>query len=225
MVEPAKNGTNRNTEVTPEPFLPETTTPGGTPLCQRLLAALISEEENDKPTCSGNDDFKFDVYESTFEFRIDAESEDFGHASLRNLELNGRDAFSVYGKYSTPRSVNRRMSKPDSEIATGLDHSYNGLLSDPTRLEYHYGNMSMNERLLLEIQSIGLYPQLVVGTLFTSLLAFFLSSYNKKFQFYSPVSFTGRATGGPNTFVLLVPFFCGPMPVLGCKRAELLACS
>ncbi|KAI3714539.1 hypothetical protein L6452_21495 [Arctium lappa] len=167
VVEPAKNGTNRNTEANPEPLLPETSTLGGTPLCQRLLAALISEEENDDSTFSGNDELKFNVYGSTFELGTDAESEVFSHPSLQNLELSGHDAFSVYGKNSTPRLYSHRMSIPDSEIATGLDHSYNGLLSDPemtsstTRSEYHYGNMSINERLLLEIQSIGLYPELV----------------------------------------------------------------
>ncbi|KVH93993.1 hypothetical protein Ccrd_003954 [Cynara cardunculus var. scolymus] len=166
VVEPAKNGTNRNLEVNPELLLPETSNPGGTPLCQRLLAALITEEDDD-PTCSGNDDLKFNVYGSTFELGTDAESEVFSQPSLQNLELNGHDAFGVYGKISSPRSYNHRMSMPVSEIAKGLDHSYSGLLSDPemtsgtTCSEYHYGNMSMNEKLLLEIQSIGLYPELV----------------------------------------------------------------
>ncbi|KAL7590691.1 hypothetical protein Lser_V15G38842 [Lactuca serriola] len=113
------------------------------PLCQRLLAALISEEGN-------IDEHNYHVYGSGsgFEFETDMES-------------NHRSTFSGHGH----RINNHVMSIPDS----GFDTSYNGLLSDlamtpgsaTTLSEYQYSNMSVNERLLIEIQSIGIYPELV----------------------------------------------------------------
>ncbi|KVI12220.1 hypothetical protein Ccrd_009354 [Cynara cardunculus var. scolymus] len=171
------NGTDsRSIEPSPERFAPETASPGEIPLCQRLLAALISEEGNDELPLSGSDAHKFNVYGSGFEFETDVESNAFNHRSLKNFELGGHGTFGGHRINSALRSCNEPMhspsnnhimSVPDSTISTGFDHSYNGLLSDPAMMsgitisEYQYGNMSINERLLIEIQSIGLYPELV----------------------------------------------------------------
>lgn len=126
------------------------------PLCQRLLAALISEEGN-------IDEHNYHVYGSGsgFEFETDMES-------------NHRSTFSGHGH----RINNHVMSIPDS----GFDTSYNGLLSDlamtpgsaTTLSEYQYSNMSVNERLLIEIQSIGIYPELVVSSLSLFLILYLL---------------------------------------------------
>ncbi|KAF5802491.1 hypothetical protein HanXRQr2_Chr06g0260111 [Helianthus annuus] len=138
--------------------------PEGIPLCQRLLSALIFEEGNDGLPFSGNTDNKFNVYRSSFEFETDVEPNAVNHQSLQRCELGGRGTFGGHTITSTLRSCNESMS--DSTIATGFDHSYNGLLSDPamtsavTFSDYQYGNMPLNERLLVEIQSIGLYPEL-----------------------------------------------------------------
>ncbi|XP_023756909.1 uncharacterized protein LOC111905444 isoform X1 [Lactuca sativa] len=98
----------------------------GTSLCQRLLAALISEEDDNDYTWHGND-----VYESAFEPETDG---------------------SFLSSY--------RMDSPLRD--TGFDDCYKGLLvSEPTVVtcsQYQYGNMSMDERLLMEIHSLGLYP-------------------------------------------------------------------
>lgn len=111
------------------------------PLCQRLLAALITEDGN-------SDEHNYiNVYGSGFEFETDVESSPFNHRST----------------FGGQRMNNHIMSIPDS----GFDSSYNGLLPDlamtpgTTFSEYQYGNMSLNERLLVEIQSIGIYPELV----------------------------------------------------------------
>lgn len=123
------------------------------------------------------------VYGSAFDFETDVESNPFNHRSLQNYELGGHGTFGGHRINSTLRSCkestrspsnNHIISMPDSDY----DHSYNGLHSDPAMAsginfsEYQYGNMPLNERLLVEIQSIGLYPELVVGALFSSLSLF-----------------------------------------------------
>ncbi|KAL8208457.1 hypothetical protein R6Q57_007869 [Mikania cordata] len=159
-----------------EHFATETVGPGEIPLCQRLLAALISEEGNNELPFIGNNKHKFNVYGSAFEFETDEESTAVNPRSLQNYELDGRGTFSDRMINSTLRSCNESIHSPpdhrimpmsDSTIAASFDHSYNGLLSDPmmisdiTLSDYQYDSMPINERLLAEIQSIGLYPQLV----------------------------------------------------------------
>ncbi|KAK9049893.1 hypothetical protein SSX86_031138 [Deinandra increscens subsp. villosa] len=179
------NGTeNRRIEPSPEHFSTGTAGPGEISLCQRLLSALISEEGNDELPFNGNNDHKFNVYGSSFEFETDVESTAVNSRSFQNYDLGGRGTFSGHMINSTPRSYNKSIHSPsdgpdhhimfmsDSTIATSFDHSYNGLLSDPamtsdtTFSDYKYGNMALNERLLAEIQSIGIYPELVVGAFF-----------------------------------------------------------
>lgn len=89
----------------------------GTSLCQRLLAALISEEDDNDYTWHGND-----VYESSFESQTDS-------SFLNNYRVDE----------SPLRSCNE------------FDNCYKGS-------QCQYGNMSMDERLLIEIHSLGLYP-------------------------------------------------------------------
>lgn len=165
----------------PEHFAPGTTGLREIPLFQRLLSALISEEGNDELSDIGNNDHNFSVYGSAFEFETDVESNAFNDRSSENCELGGRGNFSGYKINSTLRSCkgsihstpdHHIMSMSDSSMATGFDHSYNGLHSDPAITsgipftDNQYANMALNERLLIEIQSIGLYPKLVVGSLF-----------------------------------------------------------
>ncbi|KAJ9551270.1 hypothetical protein OSB04_015315 [Centaurea solstitialis] len=140
---------------------------GGISLCQRLLTALISEDNNNEYTWCGNDDMKYDVY--GFEAEPDIESSAINLRSLQNYELGG--SFSSSQRVdSTLRSCNEVghsqsdnhvMSMADSAVATGFDHYYNGQLTDPaiiTSPHYQYADMSMDERLLIEIHSLGLSP-------------------------------------------------------------------
>nr|XP_043625209.1 uncharacterized protein LOC122596657 isoform X2 [Erigeron canadensis] len=128
----------RNVELDSDPLAPRTPSPVEIPLCQRLLSALISEDENAEPTSCVNDGLKCYIYDTKFEVETEVESNIFSERSFQNMELSGHDAFSGYGIKSTRRSCSE------------LKHN----LSDNQII-------SMNERLLLEIQSIGLYPQLV----------------------------------------------------------------
>lgn len=158
------NGTeNIRVEPSPKHFAPGNAIPVEIPLCQRLLAALISEEGNDELS----DDHNYDVYGSAFEFVTDVESNAFNHQSLQNYELGGYNTSNGHRINSTLRPCKESVHSPSNNHTTGFDHSYNGLTSDPattpgtTFSEYQYGNMPINERLLAEIQSIGIYPELV----------------------------------------------------------------
>lgn len=139
-------------------------------LCQRLIAALISEEDYS----SGNEDLKVDAY-------LDGElgSNTLDHQSLLNFQFSGHSAYNGY------RAIGKsEQNEPETEM-TGIPHiamnanfscSSNGLLLDQTSIpnstctEFQYENMPINEKLLLEIQSIGIFPEPVVGQLFTRIL-------------------------------------------------------
>ncbi|XP_022030611.1 uncharacterized protein LOC110931531 [Helianthus annuus] len=54
----------------------------GIPLSQRLLSAIIFEEGNDGLPFSGNNENKFNVYRSSFEFETDVEPNAVNHQSL-----------------------------------------------------------------------------------------------------------------------------------------------
>lgn len=154
-VEPPKNGTENSSECSE--YLTSGTSPSGVSLCQRLLAALISEEDNDEYTWCGNDELKYKVYESNTINRHSFQSFEHGGSFSSNYRMD-----------STLRSMG-----DTAEISMG-DHCYNGLLSDPamsstiTSSEYQYGCMSMDERLLIEIHSLGLHPTHVPDLVHTS---------------------------------------------------------
>lgn len=147
------------------------------PLCQRLLAALITEEGNEEePCCSGSEDLNFDVYDGSGvdELDTDMEASAYNHQSLKKtFELSGRASFNGYKITATRRSSFNEMERhlADNDINGGItssfDHSQNDSL--PGYSGVQYGSMSVDERLLLEIQSIGLYPEPVVGSLSLSL--------------------------------------------------------
>ncbi|KAK3004293.1 hypothetical protein RJ639_019676, partial [Escallonia herrerae] len=141
------------------------------PLCQRLLAALISEEGNEEPCCSGNEDIKFDVFSS--EMDTDVESASFNVRLLESFEFAGHDTFGGYRKTDNGRSCNEMehslsnndiISMSGTGLTSSFDLSQHRLLPDQAMMpaialsEYQYSNLSINDRLLLELQSIGLYP-------------------------------------------------------------------
>ncbi|XP_059633157.1 uncharacterized protein LOC132275956 [Cornus florida] len=168
--EEAMNGTE-GVEPIPEQW---TRSPNEIPLCQRLIAALISEEGNEELCCSGNEDLKFDIHGSEFEIDAELESSPLCHRSSRNLHLAGRAAFNGYRITSTGKSLdklehialdNDMTAIPETGILSTSDHLENGLLSDQAVVpgtvcsEFQYDSMTINEKLLLELQSIGLYPE------------------------------------------------------------------
>ncbi|CAK9144149.1 unnamed protein product [Ilex paraguariensis] len=137
------------------------------PLYQRLIAALIPEEGNDE-LCSGNEDLKFDTYGSAFELDIDMESDAFNQQMVRGRELAGCAAANGYwtninGKSFHELEHDMPEDIQDTTIISNFNHSKNGLLLERAMMpgiacsEYQYANMSLNERTILEVQSVGLH--------------------------------------------------------------------
>lgn len=173
----------RSMELSPEHLAPGAKKPNEITLYQRLIAALIPEDENEGLFCSGKEDLKYNMYESQFEMEKYPGSDtfcpqmspncDFGHPTSNGCDVksNGRSS------YELERSVT-------SVLDTGIpsyDHLQNALHAVCT--EYQYQNMSLNERLLMEVHSIGMYPDLVVcyifslGRCLTSLFPSILSAF------------------------------------------------
>ncbi|XP_062091080.1 uncharacterized protein LOC133797254 [Humulus lupulus] len=134
------------------------------PLCQRLIAALISEEDYS----SGNEDLKDDAYQPELDLDGELGSNSFDHQSLLNFQFAGKTAFNGYR--INAQSEHNELETDMADIAhktmnSNLSHPLNGLLPDqelmPNRpcSEIQYGIMPMNEKLLLEIQSIGIFPE------------------------------------------------------------------
>ncbi|XP_076945259.1 uncharacterized protein LOC143616267 [Bidens hawaiensis] len=137
-----KNGTESNSE-----YSESLASSKGISLCQSLLAALISEEDNDE--------LNYNVNGSAFEPETDLIAGSF--SSSYRIDSTSRSCNEV----ARSQSGNHIMSMVDSAIATGFDHCYNGLLSDSeliTSSQYQYSNTSIDERLLMEIHSLELYP-------------------------------------------------------------------
>ncbi|KAJ1439883.1 hypothetical protein SESBI_02105 [Sesbania bispinosa] len=120
------------------------------PLCERLISAFISEE------CSSeSEDRKFDAHDTEFETDREVELSCLDHHSLANYEFA---CHSVYNGY-------RITGKPEhDETENVVDISSTGLNSRQnmptlTCSELEYDTLDMNERLLLELQSIGIVPE------------------------------------------------------------------
>ncbi|KAJ1400690.1 hypothetical protein SESBI_29381 [Sesbania bispinosa] len=125
------------------------------PLCQRLIAALISEED----CSSGNEDSAYDT-----EFEPDGK-----------LELSGLDHHSLIACHSAYNGyrINGKPEHDETDMVdippTGLKscigNSVNGFVHDKALIsglacsELHYDSLDINDKLLLELQSIGLSPE------------------------------------------------------------------
>ncbi|XP_061359731.1 uncharacterized protein LOC133303773 isoform X2 [Gastrolobium bilobum] len=130
------------------------------PLCQRLISALISEECR-----SESEDLMFDAYDT--EFETDGELE------LSSLDDYSRAdyQFACHSAYNGCRILGMPVhDKTDSDIvdvpSTGLNSSQN--MPNLTCSELQYDTLDMNDRLLLELQSIGITPEPVPEMLQTS---------------------------------------------------------
>ncbi|XP_057506435.1 uncharacterized protein LOC130789630 isoform X1 [Actinidia eriantha] len=155
----------------PDPFVPATNSKE-IPLCQRLMSALISEEEEEEELCcGGSEDLEFDVYGSEFEPDT-LEYHTLNHRSLGRFQLAGRSGFNGYRITANERSLSELehslldsdvMAIPEKGMMSNFEYSPNGLLSDQamapdkTCSEFQYGNMSIDEKILLEMQSVGLH--------------------------------------------------------------------
>ncbi|ESW10694.1 hypothetical protein PHAVU_009G230000 [Phaseolus vulgaris] len=125
----------------------------GIPLCQRLISALISEE------CSSeSEDIKFDACDAEFEADGELDLSSLAHNSRSNSYLA---CYSTYNGYRITRTSAHDETESDKvDIqSTGLNSSQN--MPTLTCSELQYATLGMNEKLLLELQSIGISPESV----------------------------------------------------------------
>ncbi|KAL5572427.1 hypothetical protein UlMin_022024 [Ulmus minor] len=129
------------------------------PLCQRLIAALIPEEDYS----SGNEDLRVDAYGPEFDLDGELGSSNLNHQSMLNFQFSGHTAFNGYREHDEPETDMTDI--PHNPMNSNFGCSLNGVLSNqasmPSRTcsEFQYGKMQINERLILEIQSIGIFPE------------------------------------------------------------------
>ncbi|XP_057766538.1 uncharacterized protein LOC130986986 isoform X2 [Salvia miltiorrhiza] len=151
----------RSVELSPEHVPPVVKKPDEISMYQRIIAALIPEEE----------DLKYDVHESSFVTEKDLGSDTFCSHISPSCDPSGCPTFNSYDVNSNGRSFYELEQNIMSITGTGYpscNHLQNGLHTDqliPSTIcsEYQYQNMSINERLIMEVQSIGIYPDLVSG--------------------------------------------------------------
>ncbi|KAJ7955926.1 Serine/arginine repetitive matrix protein 2 isoform 2 [Quillaja saponaria] len=146
----------RIVQLLPEKSVPATGEHNVIPLCQKLIAALITEED----CVCGSEDFKSDAYESDFELDGELQS-NLNYESVATFQFSRH---STYNGYRISGKAEHDDTESDIEWSSNFAHSLNGLLSDkslPTLdcSEFQYDSMDINEKLLLEIQSIGIFPE------------------------------------------------------------------
>ncbi|XP_060961109.1 uncharacterized protein LOC133031642 isoform X1 [Cannabis sativa] len=155
---------SRNDEFLSEQLISGTGDHTEIPLCQRLIAALISEEDYS----TGNEDLKVDEYQPELDLDGELGSNSLDHQSLLNFQFAGKAAFNGYriNVQSEHNELETDMADiPHKTMNSNLSHSLNGLLPDQAMIanrpcsEFQYGIMPLNEKLLLEIQSIGIFPE------------------------------------------------------------------
>ncbi|CAL0327877.1 unnamed protein product [Lupinus luteus] len=138
------------------------------PLCQRLISALISDE------CSNqSEDLKFDTYDTEFEIDEDLELSGLDHLSRTNYQFTCHSAYNGYrtsGKSKHIETESEIVDIPPTGLNSRFGSSVNGLLHDKALMpsltcsDSHYDALDLNDRLLLELQSIGISPELVPET-------------------------------------------------------------
>lgn len=152
------------------------------PICQRLIAALIPEEDYG----SGSEDLKVEAYGTEFDLDGELESNSLDHQSLVSFQVAGHTTFNSYritGKPEHDELETNILSIPNKSMNSNFGHSINGLILDQASMasracsDFQYCNMQLNEKILLEIQSIGIYPETVVGLILQPKFLFLFCIY------------------------------------------------
>ncbi|XP_043721272.1 uncharacterized protein LOC122668803 isoform X2 [Telopea speciosissima] len=163
-------------EIKPDEYLSEQLFSGKDhnviPLCERLIAALISEEEDEGFCSRGDEDLNFNIYGTSSELDEEFKS---NSTELGNFQTVARATSNGYRIRATRRCHDQMehgdlgdvdvLADTTSGIVSNFRHSLNGLQPDhavmPVKAcsELQYEKMTLNERLLLELQSIGIFPE------------------------------------------------------------------
>ncbi|XP_042508164.1 uncharacterized protein LOC122084150 [Macadamia integrifolia] len=142
------------------------------PLSERLIAALISEEEYEGSCSIGDEDVKFNINGTSSELDEDLKSSSMSQPELGNFQTVARAASNGYRIRATRGYLDQMEHSELGDVDVVADptsgivswHSSNGLQSNKAAMPVRactvlqYEKMTMNERLLLELQSIGIFP-------------------------------------------------------------------
>lgn len=119
-----------------------------------------------------SDDTKFDRYGMS-ELDEDFKPNKLSHEISPSSQFSGHSANDDYNMRGGSGSdqympETNRQGIPNSVMMLNFSNSLNGLVSNQTLMtgmacsEFQYEDMPLNEKLLLEIQSIGIFPDSVV---------------------------------------------------------------
>ncbi|KAM7259896.1 hypothetical protein ACFE04_015637 [Oxalis oulophora] len=151
-------------ELFPEQLIQEANVKKTIPLVQRLLAALLPEEVSD----SESEELKIDPDGTDCELDAEFES-NLDH--LVNFQ-SGHTAFNGYMNgarcnYDEPQ-INLSRFPSSGGVNSSFVQCVDGDFANQTSLpqmvacsKFQYGNMQMDEKIALEMQSIGLFPETV----------------------------------------------------------------
>ncbi|ESW26618.1 hypothetical protein PHAVU_003G134300 [Phaseolus vulgaris] len=133
------------------------------PLCHRLIAALISEEE-----CSGgSEQFKFDAFDPEFDPDGQSELSDLDYQSGTNFQFACHSASNGYRIIDKPEhdvTESDIVSIPPTGLNSRFGKSVNGFIHDKASMssftcsEMQYDSLDINDKILLELKSIGIAP-------------------------------------------------------------------
>lgn len=155
----------RREELSHDHLAPGLKKPNEMSMYQRIIAALIPEEEEDLIP---------DVPESPFETEKDMGTDAFSSHLSPSYDPSGCSNFNSHDVKLNGRSFYDREQDTMSIPSTGFpscNNLQNGLHTDQSMpgtmcSEYQYQNMSIDERIIMEVHSIGIYPDLMVCWVF-----------------------------------------------------------
>ncbi|GAB2218097.1 hypothetical protein Droror1_Dr00001315 [Drosera rotundifolia] len=155
----------------------ETRGPDAVPLCQRLLAALVTEEDIESYSHGTNEGILVDDFPDEFQLHRESDHGNLGYELMENSHsvgsttLNGiritamrRTQGDLEG-YEEPEAASQFAGIQNSGTSFNFGRSVNGLLSEADTMpnmvspDSQYDSLSIDERLLLEIHGIGIYPE------------------------------------------------------------------
>ncbi|KAL1531346.1 hypothetical protein AAHA92_34033 [Salvia divinorum] len=149
----------KSVDLSPEHVAPGVKKSDEISMYQRIIAALIPEDH----------DLEYDAHESSFEIEKELGSDSLCSYMSSSCDPSGCPTFNEYVSNSNGRSfyeLEQNILSIPGMCFPNYDHLQNGLHTDqliPNSIcsQYQYQNMSINEKLIMEVRSIGIYPDLV----------------------------------------------------------------
>ncbi|XP_010262016.1 PREDICTED: uncharacterized protein LOC104600644 isoform X2 [Nelumbo nucifera] len=180
LVETGLNDCDGNVEISsktkPVDLFSENLVPGSrfnyvVPLSQTLIAAIISVDECEDYLSEGDEDMKFDICKTGFDLDSGLKSNSLNHLRVGQAASNGYRTIPCQRLIDGMEHYELENDDLVTDINTGANLNFgcslNGFQPDQavvTKMactEFQYDKMSLEERVLLEIQSIGIFPEQV----------------------------------------------------------------